>query len=288
MNENQKIEYYLLALERVLGGVPTIRRAEIILNVKSRIEESIESGLAIEDVLKKLGPVDKLSTEYGVLFKPKSSRIVRFTKWLILISFLCFFVLTASVWWFFHHYFTGNENFVFHMNDESFNVEELNNFVPSQEDVLFEDVNNVQKLGIKKLEVKFSNGKVRYSTSSDGQLSWRCKLRSIDGTEATTIKDGIMTINLVESLATKCDIKIPESVDLVSKGGNGDVQVVEPYFNIDLKLANGKVEVKPAPQKDYIYDLEVVSGRIDEFVSSQDPKALTLKVRLTNGTITQN
>ncbi len=285
MSDNNKIDYYLLSLERVLSGTSLTRRSEVILDVKNKIDTLLSDGATVEEILQNLGSVDRLAAAYGIEYKPQTSQIVKITKWVMLISVVLFLAVAGGLWWLFHNFFETQSNFEFHMDEDQFTIGGNTEPHFSDEESVFEESKDFQALGLKKLEFKFSNGKVRYSTSTDGQVSWRCKTTGLDGQGRTTVNGDVVTVNLIESMVTKCDVKVPEGMSLESKAGNGEVKIVEPAFNIDLKLGNGKVVIQPSPQKEYIYDLEIVNGRVGEFVSSQKPDALSLRVRMTNGTI---
>lgn len=285
MRESDKIEYYLLALERVLAETSLAKRSEIIFETKNKIENLKSTGLSVDEVLVQMGPVDQIAIQYGVVVAGQSSRLGRALKWLLLVFLLFFLMFTVGAWWFFHNFMKSNGNFEFRVNEDQFSVggNPVTNY--SDEESRFEESKDSQALGLKKIEFKFSNGKVRYSTSADSEVSWQCKITGIDGEGRSSVDGDTVIVNLIESTLSKCDVKIPQGMSLISKGGNGDVQIIEPMFRVDIKLGNGQVEIRPAPKVDYIYDLEIVNGRVGEFISSQKPDALSVRVRMTNGTI---
>ncbi len=72
MTNEQQISQYLAALRDSLGPVTLAEREEILLEIGAHIRDSVEEpGVSVDNVLARLGPPQKLATEYrdGLLIR---------------------------------------------------------------------------------------------------------------------------------------------------------------------------------------------------------------------------
>ncbi|MBT4964092.1 MAG: DUF1700 domain-containing protein [Francisellaceae bacterium] len=64
MNANNKLEKYLTKLHNDLGSMSVSEKADIITEIKSHAEESVESGKNIDDILENLGSPTNVANKY--------------------------------------------------------------------------------------------------------------------------------------------------------------------------------------------------------------------------------
>jgi hypothetical protein len=281
MPSDPRLESYLAALEKALKPLPVSDRAEIVTEIKSHILSSLERDpqARLDLQLEAMGEPETVANRYLMergmqTVKPPISPIV---KWMVIgflgsLAMLLIFVAVLAI------------KFVPMINSSDW------------QDKLFAANNHPYKGSIeiekgKRAEVKFGNGKMEIGNSEGTKFSWDCVSQYPATTEAGSAKvnpqvdaSGVK-LDLLPLGGLKCELSIPRSIDFNIDGANGKLEIEEPHFSLDAKLANGKVEFNPDEHENYRFDFSVTNGKIDDFVSSQKPDAFQIKIKLSNGVI---
>lgn len=301
MGTDPQLETYLTALDKALGPIPVSDRADILIEIKSHILDSLEKNpqATVNSLLAALGEPEQVANRYLIErgLKPNRQSRAPIIKWLT-IGFLGTFGIICGVFillvWKFSPLIAVDEKqdrvrilgglidingaegqFKFSFDDgfskHQFNAEE---FV------------GAKKLAkeTKEIQVPFSNGKLKISPSTDGQVHWKCKMIGANGQGVTTESHGIFKLDLQKSGGAKCDIELP-AIKSVIQGANGKVALLKPQSAIEVVIFNGKVEIAEDKTKNYKFDLQVTNGSRGNFVSSPASDAIPIKVAISNGKI---
>ncbi|MEC9284241.1 MAG: DUF1700 domain-containing protein [Bdellovibrionota bacterium] len=312
---NSKVESYLSALERELQNLSTSERAEIILEIKSHIQESIEhEGAKIEDVLKDLGTPKDVATKYlvdrGISWKPNSSSTgasvaVGIFKWLTIgfISMMGFIALMVfMVFKQFSPFVDVNEEMgKVKLFGGMINVDEkiMENFDGDFDIEISESAqhkferNFAFEPGIKieTIRVEFGNGKLEIENHLSNSVRLECKTRKSDADlEEPSIlqKESIVQIDMLKHSGGKCELFVPPNLFLDVKAQNGKVELEKLVNPMTVKLNNGKIKFENAPSTQYKFDIDLGMGKADGFESSNAADAIEVKLSLDKGRISHN
>jgi len=138
------------------------------------------------------------------------------------------------------------------------------------------------------IKIPFSNGKLDISNAENELVSWDCKISGSTENPKVKTVDHLTTLDLSTTNGVKCDITVPKNIKLEIAGSNGKLHFEKPHYNLDVNLANGKVDLEPDDTQLYRYDIKVVNGVVDKFESSIDATAFIIKVSLVNGVISRD
>ncbi|MBN1115191.1 MAG: DUF1700 domain-containing protein [Oligoflexia bacterium] len=289
VTNSSKLEGYLTILEKALGPISVSEKAEIITEIKSHVLEAQERDgtQSIDSILSSLGEPEQVASRYLLerglkLQKPPKHPVI---KWLVLgflgtVSIVMLFVVILI--WKFTPIFKvdGNTGKVTIMGglidiDNTFNFKE----------VKFSDSRKIKKK-IKNVTINFSNGSFEFANSDDNTFSWECVGSDKYNSDNYVEENGdTIVLNLNKPVATRCDIKVPAGILLRAEGSNGKIGLIRPEYNVDLKINNGMVGIRPDDGVKYKYDITYVNGWADTFKSSQSKDAYSLKISLVNGNI---
>lgn len=298
MTDQQRLESFLLSLERALSKQTSELRSRIVSQTRTSIDESLARGLSMSGALDGVGSVEHICINAGI--KPASPpRTFRKILLIASMTFATFFFLFAiGISWMFAKVWRGwsDGDWVFQMNSKdsiSDSYEgEMDQFLlggrilpRSEEEVLIEDKRDVKAYQIKSFKVLFPNGKMRVSWNESDSLGWTCKVIGPLREGSSEIQNGQLVLNLEQAFGVKCDVKIPRGVDVTVVGINGDIQVIKPADNVDIQLTNGRVEIDERSNVLKNFSLSAKNGRVHSFESSQDPMAKKIKVTIANGMI---
>jgi len=134
------------------------------------------------------------------------------------------------------------------------------------------------------LRIPFNTAKLEIRPSRDSRFRWECKNMTAKP-PPITIAAGTMTFDLEQVKMAKCELKLPEGVKAEIKGVNGSLELHKPAGAYDIKVTNGKVDIKPDSSRVYDFEVKVINGMHDEFQRSADKQALKVKVDMINGVI---
>lgn len=301
MGTDPKLETYLTALDKALGPIPVSDRADILIEIKSHILDALEKNpqATVPSLLAALGEPEQVANRYLLErgLKPNRQSRAPIVKWLT-IGFLGTFGIICAVF----VMLVWKLSPLISVDEKQDRVQILGGLIDingaeGQFKLGFDDgfmkhqFNSEEFVGAQKLaketkeiQVPFSNGKLKISPSTDGQVHWKCKLIGSKGQGTTTESKGVFTLNLQKAGGAKCDIEIP-AIKSVIHGANGKVALVKPQMATEVTILNGKVEIAEDKSKSYKFDLQVVNGSQESFVSSQAGDAIPIKVAISNGKI---
>jgi hypothetical protein len=97
-----------------------------------------------------------------------------------------------------------------------------------------------------------------------------------------------MAFDFGQNANVKCDIQIPKNLKTFLEGDNGKIEIEKPLSDVEVHLDNGKVKILPKKGVAYHYDLNVDRGVVAEFSSSNDPRAVQIKMQISNGVISRD
>lgn len=298
---NHQLRTYLDKLDQSLGQISASDRADIIVEIKSHINEAKarHPDQSVSDILESLGAAESVGNKYILERGLKPQKPARtgatYFKWLV-IGFLgtcgmIFLGLVLLIWKFTPiisvdetnqkvAFFGGLINV--DGGEGSFNIggsSVLQN-VPSGNIVITGARTLVPN---SQITVPFNNGKMEVSTSRDATMSWNCALVSTKSPNVDE-KPGDLTLDFTGSAESKCELAIPVGSRVSISGKNGKVEVKEPEYDLDLKLGNGKVALRPKDGVKYKYDLKMSNGKVEK-LESQVPENYRINVDVLNGKI---
>ncbi len=300
MTNDPKLEKYLTSLEKALKPFPVSDRAEIVTEIKSHIISALEkdSQARIDSVLSALGEPETVANRYLLerglkLAKPPISPIV---KWVI-IGFMGAFAMVLIFAGVVITRFTP----LLQVDDSKDKVSILGGLIEIDGqkgsvwiDGSFGDTEQNSFEGSASLPtdhsiaINFRKGKIDLSNSANSEISWSCKTNKSTNNNfnPSNDKSGI-NLDFSSFNGINCEVSIPEGSHLSIRGTNGKIEINEPHFDLNTELTNGKIELNPDNEHLYRYSLSVTNGKADTFVSSDNPKAHAISIRLTNGKISR-
>lgn len=294
MTNDPRLEHYLSSLENALRPFPVSDRAEIITEIKSHILSALERDPSsnLESVLAAMGEPETVANRYlmerGI--KPTKPPISSAAKWLVIgclgsVGLMMLFVIILTGMAFSHigslaEFAEKNSGKRFWFGGSSFEISTGNDKKIS---------GSLTLPKAKKVAVKFSNGKYELTNSKGDELSWKCRVPDDKKKEFAPATDAEgSTLDFRSYAGSKCEISIPADAKVAVQGGNGKVDILNPHYDLNLDLSNGKVDIAPDSKLQYRYDLSVTNGLVDTFKSSADAKAHSIAVHLINGKISQS
>jgi len=302
MTTQPELENYLVRLERSLGSIAISEKAEIITEIKSHVLEAVErdSTQSIQNVLRSLGEPEQVASKYLLERglrpqKPSKSPIV---KWLI-IGFLgtvgmCLLTFGVLIWKFTPLIQVNEEKGrvvllggLIDINEEKGSIKVGETYVEHNKSS--RQVRGKTGLGknIDQINIKFSNGKIKFSNSLNEEIRWDCRTDSDNYNDVNIdFEDKLVKIDFEKMAGIKCDIEIPKRINkLTANGLNGKIDFEQPNYDLLVKMANGKIGFQPDNNTNYKYEFKVLNGKIDDFTSSESPDSKLIIIELTNGKI---
>lgn len=306
MATDPQLESYLSVLDKSLGQIPVSARAEIITEINSHVMEAKERDpkATTDSVLKALGEPETVANRYLMErgLKPiKTSRGGSIMKWLT-IGFLGTFALicltiTVIIWRFTPLISVDEKTdrvvLLGGMIDVNGKEGKIRIGDKDYSDFGGDDRKTSKSSGhqtidtsrFKTVQIPFANGKISLKTSIDSSVHWDCKFDGPHGSGQLMEKAGVMAFDFGNRANVKCEIQIPKKIKSEVEGSNGKIDLEQPQGDVEVRLTNGKVSMTPANGLRYHYDLRVKRGLVAVFSSSDDPKAIQIKMDIVNGAI---
>ncbi|PCI27026.1 hypothetical protein COB52_05520 [Candidatus Kaiserbacteria bacterium] len=301
MKINAKMEEYLSQLERALGAIATSEKAEIIMEIKSHILSAIDNdpNANVDQILASLGAPQMVANRYLLErgLRPVSPPKTGVFKWFVLgILGLCTLFVILAILIFY------NLSPIIEIDERSGHVSILGGMIDINEmdgtfqigsTTISDGFSKSKHEGRKSIDLKefdsirfdFTNGKFELENSEGATLSWDCESQNL-GSQSFMRESGHEIIfDFGSAAASKCDVKIPKGMKVHLQGPNGRLKLKRPNFSVSASITNGSVSIRPSKNVKYRYDLSVVNGIIDEFNSSADKDAISIKIALVNGKI---
>lgn len=320
MTQNPKLENYLSALDKALGQIPIGDRADIITEIKSHVLDAMEKdpNNSIDNILSSLGEPQVVANRYLMergLKTVKPSRAGTIVKWLVIgflgtVSILTLFVIIL-IWKFTPIIKVSEDSGRVEILGGMINVSGEHNMIPGMhgprgpmhhgipkipgmhnfhflknfsDSVAVEGTKDIDRKKTDEVQIKFENGKVDITSSSDNKLVWKCRAeKDANIVEQSGKKIKIDMGKLDDGI---CSFSIPEKLKIVVNGENGLLSVA-PKFDLDMKLDNGMVYLHPF-NMEYKFDLKVNNGMItgaERYKSSDKKEAFKIKINVEDGMI---
>lgn len=299
MSAEPKLEAYLNTLDKSLSQIPISDRAEIIMEIKSHILDSQANSpdLSMTSILDSLGEAETVANRYLLerglkVSKPPKTPMV---KWLTIgflgtLSILVAF-LTLILWKFTPIISVDNENDhvvilggLIDINGQSGKMRvgaRSRKFDHSNLSTL--DGSKEISKSTRKILFNFSNGSFQFTwIPGQRELKWQCQSGGASSPPITQDSENLI-VDFQKLAGAFCKIQLPGSIQSHIQGSNGHVELLNPRSELELKLNNGQIVVSPVPQLEYNYQIQLVHGHADHFVSSNSSKAIKIAIHLSNG-----
>lgn len=300
MNQDPRIERYLTSLERVLRPFPVSDRAEIVTEIKSHILSALERDpqASLDSVLAALGEPETVANRYLIErgLQPTKPPISPVVKWVVI-----GFVATFAMILLFAGILITHFSPLLTVDDHADRVGLLGGLIQ------VDGKNNRVRIGgydidgktekfdgttpltaEQAVSVKFGNGKFSLEGAVDGKLAWDCEGAGLAGKHAEPVIDkATVTLDFSTLKGVRCEFRVPTDAHLSIQGGNGKLTIEEPHYDLNVELVNGKVDLQPDEDEAYRYSLSVTNGHMDDFKSSDKPRAHAITVHIANGKISR-
>jgi hypothetical protein len=299
MTTDPRLEDYLTSMETALKPFPVSDRAEILTEIKSHVQATLERDpeSRLDTVLLALGEPETVANRYLMErgLKPTKPSISPVVKWLV-IGFLG----TVAMVLLFLGVVITRFTPLLRVDDIKDKVSLFGGTIEvdgKNERVAIRgswdgdsggmSVGSLPMAKGESLAVNFVSAKIELNNASDAKLAWKCHGPGGGKNPEPKNENGEVKFDLSAWDLSRCEFAVPENVRLTMRGTSGKVNVHQPAYTVDIEMDNGKVGFEPSAGGEYRYSFAVVNGKMDTFTSSQKPEALDIKIRLKNGKITQ-
>lgn len=309
MNKDLIIEHYLSQLDRELQALPTGQRAEIITEIRSHILDrtAADPTKNIQTILNDMGAPRDVAARYleqkGI--KPWTPSPARnFIKWTAIsvaaIFAFMIFATFASIWYFSPLIKVDEKEGRVQILGGMIDVKDMDMHISTSTHEegegqgysirltdggsKSEGEEDLASKAVHLIRIPFNTAKVEVSSSSEKKFKWECK-NTGSNPPPLSVAAGVLTFDLNKVNMAKCDVTVPEAVKLELNGVNGALEVDEPLSDLDIKVTNGKVTIKPDSSKVYDFEVKVLNGSHDNFARSENKQALKVKVDVVNGVV---
>lgn len=298
MSTDPKLEVYLASLDKALSGISVSERADIVTEIKSHVLDARErdSTQSIESILAALGEPEIVANRYLLERGLKPGRPPKhpIVKWLaigvlgtigIVVTGVIVLVWTLSP--------------VVKIDGQNERVTLLGGLIDIDgkagklsigSTVLSDDggsrrVNGLKtpSAALKDFKIDFSNGKVEVSPSTDGQLSWDCKVDGGQDAYFVSETKSSVTLNFGKAKGMRCEVRMPEKIRYEITGGNGKIEIERPTSAVVASLTNGSIEFTADPNRKYRFNTAIALGKTDTFPTDTGPDAIPVKLEVKNG-----
>jgi hypothetical protein len=302
MKTESKLESYLSTLDKSLGPIQVSERAEIVTEIKSHVLEAQQRdpSQSLDSVLAALGEPEQVASRYLLErgLKPVKPAKRSIIKWLV-IGFLGTFalILTFIVVLIFkfspliqvddskeHVSLLGG---LIEVNGKNGDVRIGQSKFSDHGESHFRGSKIVKPEEVSEIFIPFTNAKFTLENSDDQSFQWDCKAEGpvTEPADSPTPENKVLKIDLQNTLAAKCNFKIPAKMAVKITGNNLKMNVQRPHYHLDLDAQNGKVELSPDTEKKYHFNIKVKNGKLDTFDSTNEVGALQISISLMNGVV---
>lgn len=285
-----------MKLEKALGSISVVEKADIITEIRSHVMEAQQSdpGTTLESTLSSLGEPEIVANRYLLErgLKPQKPPRHPTIKWLTIgflgtLSLIGLFILIL-IW---------KLTPVMKVDEKTGHVQILGGLIDVTESShdgesqirdskglsLIKGSTSLNPKEISKIRVLVGDGKFEVGTARDKKIHWTCW--GATSQAAWEKSKGEMTFDARRASARKCEFTFPAGVPLLVEGRSGIIDIVKPQFDISVKADHGKVEFTPKEDANYRYDVSVENGVVDKFTSSNSKDAYQVVIRMKNGMV---
>src|SRR5690606_31582458 len=122
---------------------------------------------------------------------------------------------------------------------------------------------DVNKDEFDELVITLKNGTLDIKTSLDRRLIWDCKMERPPGEDFIEMATDIIAIDMEKSGGANCELVVPPELKLTITGEEGQITLTEPEFDSYLEIGSGNVLIRPGPELNYKYNLNVKNGHVE-------------------------
>lgn len=300
-----KLESYLTALERELVSLSTGERAEIILEIKSHVEEKLDSdsGASLEQVLADLGSPTEVAMRYmsdkGIEYKAQSSdvasAIVGIFKWSV-IGLLGSFGIVAIL----ALVLVFSLSPIVQVDEEKGKVKILGGMIDISEndfDDINIDINKHKKpeieiirviddiATVEEIQVLALDGKLEIENNDANVIKIECQSSEQPENDIVTRAGAKYSIDLKVLESSNCEVELPSKVKLDLQMNSGVMRLDELKNPTNVSLNSGRIKWKPERNTNYSYKFEAVAAKIDSFESSSAENSYPVSMKINSGKI---
>ncbi|MEE2671417.1 MAG: hypothetical protein VYA54_06895 [Bdellovibrionota bacterium] len=138
---------------------------------------------------------------------------------------------------------------------------------------------------VDELDLNFKTGKFTLKNSTNNEIKFDCKLSGPFDQKMIEQDSELIKVNFASLEGATCEISVPEGKRILLEGVTSQLNIEEPLFNIYIEIETAHVAITPAPEHDYLYNLELEQGYVGDFKSADTNSATEIQVRLQTGTI---
>ncbi len=138
---------------------------------------------------------------------------------------------------------------------------------------------------VDELDLNFKTGKFTLKNSTNNEIKFDCKLSGPFDQKMIEQDSELIKVNFASLDGATCEISVPEGKRILLEGVTSQLNIEEPLFNIYIEIETAHVAITPAPEHDYLYNLELEQGYVGDFKSADTNSATEIQVRLQTGTI---
>ncbi len=138
---------------------------------------------------------------------------------------------------------------------------------------------------VDELDLTFKTGKFTLKNSPNNEIKFDCKLSGPFDQKMIEQDSELIKVNFASLDGATCEISVPEGKRILLEGVTSQLNIDEPLFNIYIEIETAHVAITPAPEHDYLYNLELEQGYVGDFKSADTNSATEIQVRLQTGTI---
>ena len=255
----KKLENYLAKLDKSLGQISVSEKADIITEIKSHVMDALEKDQSqkIETVLSSLGEPEQVANRYLMErgLKLQSTPKHPIVKWLVvgfLGTFSLVLIFVCLLLWKFTPFIQVNEEKgtvklmggLIDINENSGEFK-ISSDIPlfDGKKVKYNGSYEIDPMKVTTMKLHFTNGSMKFKTAHEDKVSWQCKIKGLPADMKSNIDQSIFNLDLSKSDGSECIVSIPKGLTVRAVGANGDIKLIQPDYDFDLELSNGKVTV---------------------------------------------
>lgn len=302
--QHKILEQYLSEIEANLSDIAPSERSKIILENHRHILQAQENfpDKSLKEILRDLGTAQKVANHYRLdrglkTFKPKRHPILKWLSITFLGSIATLFIFLGVLIWKFTPIAKFDEEAqriillggMIDINGMSGKIKVFDQyqFIENRYTNQFEGSLELPS-DANEVVVNFESGSYTISTTPTRMVTWNCKLQSAPVEDMVTLNESSLQLDFNKTGSGSCSLEIPVNSVLTLTGKDGQVEFLEPEFDLLAEMTNGNFIFTPSPEVEYNFDVRVESGRQANFESSIQPSAYEVKLYLKNGNVEKN
>ena len=284
---------YLKQIENYLNDLEVMERAKLLSEINSQIIDSDTRDL--EDPLL---IANKKRVEHGFYpykHKEKPSFLRFFLKLSAIMTIIVMSFIGIIIW-----KFTP----VFHVDEEKnrviilgglididgkagrFKVGDQYQFTEAKYENEFQAQLNLSQEQ-DEIIIEFNSGAFNIKTTEDTNFQVSCKLETQPTANILENNKNSIEIDFTKMEGSSCDLIIPSGKKLSLEGKSSNIDLIEPTYNTYIEVDSANIQILPAPETIYKFDIEVKNGHIGQDLNKKplDQYDYELNIELENGSV---